>query len=398
MTRRNDPGNQSRLLVGADLLTGGQMLPSTAVLLQGGKVLALGKAAERMGQAHGAKRVDLSDHYLSPGFIDLHTHGVAGVDFVTASREDFRRAMSYYLRRGVTSLLVSLYPSSFKESLRVLERVSGYLRDRVGEGVAVGIHLEGPFLSPRWPGALPKRHFRTFRAADVNALIDAGRGFVRTMTLAPEQPGGLALVEHLLKRRVIPAFGHSNADYEETKRSLERGIRYATHLFNAMRGIHHRAPGAATALLEDSKIAVELIADGLHIDIPVLKLVHALKPREQVVLVSDSVHPCGLKPGRYEFAGGPVDVRNGKVTRPDGTLAGSILTLDRAVSLHVKRVGLSPQESVMLATKNPARILGLERSHGAIQKGGRADLVVLDRALRVRATWLSGKQVYGSPV
>ncbi len=377
------------------MLTGGRLLLRCPVLVAHGKVQSLGTAALRGGRKHGARSIDLEGRYLAPGFVDLHTHGAVGVDFVEAGREDLERAVRHYLSRGVTSFLVSLYPSVFKKSLGVLERIAGFLREGTGCGAVAGIHLEGPYLNPARPGALPGGLFRTFKAAEVDALLRSGGGYVRTMTLAPEMPGGRGLLRHLLRRGVVPAFGHSDAGYEETRAAIRGGIRYATHLFNAMRGIHHRDPGAVTALLEDPRVAVELIADGFHVDVPVLRLVHAVKPRESVVLVSDSVHPCGLKSGVYPFAGKRVRASGGRVTLLDGTLAGSLLSLDRAVSLHVKNVGLSPAESVFLATENPARVIGLGRSRGAIAPGKRADLVVLDRAMRVRATWLEGRQVHG---
>jgi N-acetylglucosamine-6-phosphate deacetylase len=383
------------LLAGADLLTGAARFEKTAVLVARGKIVAVGARAERAARKHGARRIDAGGRYLAPGLVDLHTHGAAGVDFVTAGPAEFERALRHYLSRGVTSLLVSLYPTAWRESLRVVARIAGHIESRLGGGVAAGIHLEGPYLNPARPGALPGDVFRTYRRRDVDALLAAARGHVRTMTVAPERKGGRELVRHLLRAGVVPAFGHSDAGYEETRRAIDAGIPYATHLFNAMRGIHHRDPGAVTALLEDPRVAVELIADGFHVDVPVLRLVHRVKPRERVILVSDSVHPCGLKPGRYQFAGRPVRAAGGRITLLDGTLAGSLLTLDHAVALHVREVGLSPESSVLLATRNPARAVGWGRTRGEIAPGRRADLVLLDDAMRVRATWLAGRLVHG---
>ena len=314
MVERRDQSQAPVLFEGADVLTGGRLLPRHAVLIARGRVQAMGPGASRRGRKHGARRVDLEGRYLAPGFVDLHTHGAMGVDFVEAGREELERAVKHYLSRGVTSFLVSLYPSTFKKSLEVLERIAGFLREGTGCGAAAGIHLEGPYLNPARPGALPGGLFRKFKAVEVDALLRVGGGYVKTMTLAPEVPGGRGLLRHLIRRGVVPAFGHSDAGYEETRDAIRGGIRYATHLFNAMRGIHHRDPGAVTALLEDPRVAVELIADGFHVDVPVLRLVHAVKPREKVVLVSDSVHPCGLKSGVYTFAGKPVRAAEGRVT------------------------------------------------------------------------------------
>lgn len=383
------------LIQGADVVSRGLVRRRTSVLVVRGRVRAVGGAADRAGRRHQVRRLDAGGMYLTPGLVDLHTHGAVGVDFVEATRDEFARATQHYLSRGVTSFLVSLYPSEFSRSLQVLERIAGYLREGVGGGAAIGIHLEGPYLNPRKPGALPGSVFRTFKASEAARLLKAGGGFVRTMTLAPEIPGGRKLLHFLQRHGVVPAFGHSDAGYEATRGALKEGIRYATHLFNAMQGIHHRDPGAVTALLEDPRVAVELIADGFHVDVPVLRLVHAIKPRQKIVLVSDSVHPCGLKAGRYEFAGRPVLAAGKRVTLLDGTLAGSLLTLDHAVRLQVERVGLELAAAIQCASENPARVIGRERVCGSIVPGRRADLLLLDKKLRVRATWLAGNLVHG---
>ncbi|MCZ6793187.1 MAG: N-acetylglucosamine-6-phosphate deacetylase [Planctomycetota bacterium] len=381
------------LLAGAEVLAGGRA-GDGAVLVRGRRIAALGREARRLARRDGARVVDLDGGYLAPGLIDLHTHGAVGVDFVEASREEFARAMKHYVAHGVTSLLVSLYPSSWKRSLEVLERIASYLTDEVGGLVAFGIHLEGPFLSPHNPGALPKRHFRPCSTRDAARLLEAGRGTVKTVTVAPELQRSGELIRFLRRRGVVPAFGHSCADYETTRRALGQGVQYVTHLFNAMTGMHHRAPGAVAALLEDPDVAVEIIGDGHHVDIPVLRLVHRSKPPDRVILVSDSVHPCGLPAGRYQFAGDAVIVRGGRIQREDGTLAGSALTLDRALAIQVRRVGLPVDAAVKCCTANPARAVGVERSRGRIARGRRADLVLLDDRLRPQATWLAGELVH----
>jgi N-acetylglucosamine-6-phosphate deacetylase len=370
------------------------MLPGEHVLIERGKVAALGREARARARKARARRVDLAGFRLVPGFLDLHTHGAAGVDLARAGREDFSRAMAHYIARGVTGLLVSIYPMPMAQLLEAVARIAGHIE--AGPGPAFGIHLEGPYLSPKRPGALPVEHFGVYRRSEVEALLQAGRGRVRTMTLAPELPGGLDLARHLIRRGVVPSFGHSDADHAGTRKAIAAGVRHATHLFNAMRGIHHRDPGPVPALLEDGRVFVELISDGFHIDAPVLRLVHAAKPRDRAVLVSDSVAPCGLPEGAYDFAGRPVHLRGGRVTLPDGTLAGSALSMDRAVSFTVNEVGLPLEEAVLLGTGNPARVLGEERARGAVAPGRRADLVLLDGSLRVRATWLAGEQVHGA--
>ena len=386
-------GVTSKLFSGGRLLCGAGGVQSGDVLVRGQRIVAIGAKARREAKRGGVVRIDLDGAFLAPGFVDLHTHGAVGVDFVTAERDAFARSMEHYLKHGVTSLLVSLYPSSWKASLDVLRRVAQFLADGVGRGVAVGIHLEGPFLNPGRPGALPKRNFRACSTRDAAKLLEAGGGWVRTVTVAPELPRGRELVRYFLKKGVVPAFGHSLAGYEETCGGIDAGIRYATHLFNAMSGIHHRDPGAVTALLENDEVDVEVISDGEHISVPVLQLIHARKPPERVILVSDSVHPCGLRDGEYEFAGAPVRLHKGTIQLPDGTLSGSALTMDRALRVQVQSVGASVDHAALACSANPARAIGL-RGRGRIAVRSRADLVALDEKLRVVGTWLGGDQVF----
>lgn len=382
------------LLRGADVLSGGREFPRQSVLVRRGKIRALGQEAERQSRKDGARRLELEGSYLAPGFIDLHTHGARGVDFLRAGPEELARALEHYHAHGVTSLLLSVYPTAWRSLLECITRLGAAVNSGIGNGALLGLHLEGPFLSPARPGALPARHFRPYTAASLRDLLQAGAGSVKTMTVAPERPRGRALLNALKRHRVVPAFGHSDATYRETRTAIAAGIRYATHGFNAMRGIHHREPGAVTALLEAPTVYVELIADGFHVDPAVLRLVHRLKPSQRVILVSDSAPLCGLRPGTYEFAGADARLRGGRVTRKDGRLAGSALTLDRAVALQVTELGLKPAQAVRLVTENPARLLGLSRSRGKVSRGQRADLVLLDRKLGIRSTWVAGRRAF----
>ena len=388
---KSAPEKETWLLRGARVLSGGEDLGRTGVLVSGGRIVAMGTEATKKARGTRCERLKLDGFTLTPGFVDLHTHGAAGVDFVEASAEEFETAMAHYLAHGVTSLLVSIYPTSWAKSLKVLDRISSYIRQGYGRGVAFGIHLEGPFVSPARPGALPMSCFRSPSLKDLRKLLAAGDGLVRTMTLAPELKGAGGLIRFCQKNKVVPAFGHSNADYGETCGAITGGIRYATHLFNAMNGIHHRSPGAVTALLEDPRVAVEVISDGHHVQPPALRLINRLKSEDRVILVSDSTHPCGLKNGRYRFAGAEVYLRDGVVRQKNGTLAGSALTLERALAVQVKEVGTPLEKAIRYCTKNPASAVGASRRLGSIAPGRSADLVLLDPKFRVKATWLKGE-------
>ncbi len=382
---------------GGNVLTGGRSVGDVDVSVEGSRISAVGAEASRRGRrrARNLARVDLDGAFLAPGFIDLHTHGAAGVQFDHASERELDELLrDHFLAHGVTRLLASLVPAPKRELIAAISRVAAAIRKRVGRGVAAGIHLEGPFLSPDRPGALPAGHFRTYSAALVDALLDAGDGAVRTMTLAPERAGADALIAHLRRRRVIPAFGHSAGGFDDAERAIRAGVRYVTHLFNAMEGIHHRRPGPVSAFLGDPRVRVELISDGFHVDREVMRWLARVKRPEEVCLVSDSVSPCGLRPGTYRFAGRDVRLEGGRVTLSDGTLAGSALTLDRAVRSQVRDAGRLPEEASVSASATPARIAGWHRDRGEIAPGKIADLVVLDRNLAVRETYLAGERVF----
>ncbi len=389
--------SQSILFRGGKILgvAGGEIKASVTV--EGGKITAIGKEADRRGRrrAHGFKKVDLKGAYLTPGFVDLHTHGAIGIDFYEAEAAELdRSAREHYLVHGVTRLLVSLYPGPKREFLNTIRRVSTAIRSGAGGGVLAGIHLEGPYLDPGHPGALPVRYFQTYTPSNLSELLDAGQGTVKTMTIAPERPGGLRLIKALKSKGIIPAFGHTGADYAQARKAIDKGIDYVTHLFNAMDGIHHRKPGPISAFLQDPKMRLELISDGFHVNPEVLKWVTQILQPEQICLVSDSVAPCGLKPGTYKFAGEDVKLKKGQVIRKDGTIAGSALTMDQAFKLQVEEIGRSPWEVALSASTTPAKIAGWQRSIGAIAPNKKADLVILDSKFKVKATYLGGEEVY----
>jgi len=342
--------------------------------------------------------VSLRGAWLTPGFVDLHTHGAIGIDFNQTRPGDLERiAREHFWPHGVTRVLASIYPASKRDFLGAISRVARAIRAGEGQGVIVGLHLEGPFVASGHPGALPLQHFRTYERALLDEYLEAGDGLVKTMTIAPEQPRAAALIRHLKKRRVVAAFGHTDADLEAARVAIRQGVRYVTHLFNAMPGVHHRDPGPIPAFLEDPRVRVELIADGFHVHPEMLRAVAKFKTADQICLVSDSTLPCGLRPGRFRFAGQNVELRQGRVTTANGTLAGSALTLDRAFQVQVEQVGCEPAQVALSAARTPARICGWHRRIGDILPGMRADLLIMDRKFRVRETYLAGKRVYQRP-
>lgn len=321
--------------------------------------------------------------WVLPGLVDIHCHGGGGFAF-DAGPDDARRAAAHHQARGVSTVLASLVSNPHAVLLRQVHE----LADLVEEGVLAGVHLEGPYLSERRRGAHVAAHLRDPDPAEITELLDAGRGSVRMLTLAPERPGALDAIDLLVRRGVRVAVGHTDATAAQTRAAFDRGASVATHLFNGMRGLHHREGGPLLAVAERPDVWAELIADGHHVAPDVLRAtLAALAGR--AVLVSDAVAAAGQPDGRYHVGEQRVQLADGQMRTADGTsLAGSALSLLDAVRL-VTRLGVPLPDAVAAATRAPAAALDL-RGVGQIVAGASADLVVLDAELAVTAVWRAG--------
>jgi N-acetylglucosamine-6-phosphate deacetylase len=320
-----------------------------------------------------------------PGFVDAHSHGGGGASYTSGDPDEAATVLATHRAHGTTTMVASLVT----DPLDRLEESVRALAPLVAAGELAGIHLEGPWLSGAHCGAHDPALLRAPTAADVTRVLDAGDGAVRMVTLAPELDGGLEAVRLLADRGVIAALGHSDATYAVARQALDAGASVATHLFNAMRGIHHREPGPVLALVEDPRACVELIADGVHLHPEVLRWAATSAPH-RFVLVTDAMGAAGAADGDYLLGPAAVEVRDG-VARlaSNGAIAGSTLTMDRAVRYAVQVAGLPLDAAVEAATATPARLLGLN-DVGAIEAGRRADLVHLDDHLAVVAVMRAG--------
>lgn len=343
----------------------------------------------------GAERLDLAGLTVFPGFIDLHIHGAGGHD---AHAGAIDAIATYVPRVGVTAFLPTLAAGPPQRTARALRAIAAAQRRQEDRGAppsahVLGAHLEGPFLQPARAGAIPVEYFLPAEMDSAERLMAIAPGVVRLMTIAPDIPGALELIAVLAKRGIIASLGHSAVDYELAMRAVAAGASHVTHLFNAMNGLHHRAPGLIGAALNDPRLTLELIADGIHIHPAVLALAIRAKGVQGVALVSDAVGPAGLPAGSYDWLGSEV-VSDGRAVRlPDGTLAGSLGTLDVAVRTVTREVGCTLVEAAQMAASVPARILGLAHK-GVIAPGYDADLTALDAAGVVRLTIIGGRIAY----
>lgn len=369
------------------LLTGRELLRPGWIEISGAAVRAVGA-----GPAPRIPDRDLGEVTVVPGFVDTHVHGGGGANFSAASAADTSTAAALHLAHGTTTLVASLVTTGPDELLRQVTGLAGDVR----AGVLTGIHLEGPWLSTKRCGAHQPALMRDPDPVEIDRLLDAGEGTIRMITVAPERDGALAAIERIVDRGVVAAVGHTEATYAQTRAAIGAGATVATHLFNAMRPINTREPGPVIALVEDPRVTVELITDGVHVDPALYRHVaHSVGP-DRVSLITDAMAATGMADGVYHLGPVQVDVVDG-VARVAGTdtIAGSTATMDRVFRFAVTHSGLPLDEALMLAVRqasiNPARALGLPCA--GLVSGAEADLVLLDAELAVSGVLRRGAWV-----
>lgn len=373
------------LLTAQTLLTGQELLRPGWIEVAGDTVRQIGSGAPPHPADHDLETV-------VPGFVDTHIHGGGGADFSLATPEATAAAVDLHRQHGTTTLVASLVSAGPAD----LQRQVGELVGQVRDGVIAGIHLEGPWLSGQRCGAHDPVLLRDPEAGEVARVLDVGDGTIRMVTLAPERPGALAAIEQIVTAGAAAAVGHTEATYEQTRAAIAAGATVGTHLFNAMRPIHHREPGPVIALLEDPRVTVELIADGVHVDAALYRHVTKAVGPDRLTLITDAMAAAGAADGPYQIGPMAVDVAAG-VARLAGTstIAGSTATMDAVFRFAVTHSGLPRDQALMAAVRqssiNPARALGL--SSPVLAAGARADLVALDARLAVTGVLHAGTWV-----
>jgi N-acetylglucosamine-6-phosphate deacetylase len=363
------------LLTADTLLTGRELLRPAWIEVSGATVHAVGA-----GQP--PRPADRNLHTVVPGFIDTHVHGGGGTDFSTATRAATETTVDFHRRHGTTTLVASLVSSGPDDLLHQVDVLAGHVR----EGLIAGIHLEGPWLAVERCGAHDPGLLRDPDADEVDRVLDAGGGTVRMVTLAPERSGAIRAIERIVGAGAVAAVGHTEATYEQTRSAIAAGATVGTHLFNAMRPIHHREPGPVIALLEDPRVVVELIADGVHVDAALYRHVSRAVGPDRLSLITDAMSATGMGDGRYQIGRMDVEVAGGVAhLSATSTIAGSTATMDRVFRFAVEHSGLARDDALALAVReaslNPARALGLPSP--VLTSGAPADLVALGEGLAV---------------
>lgn len=386
---------QITILSGAEIFLGDTTFNPGTVLLAEGRIIEVLNFA-MPDPADGSTFIDVRGLYLAPGFIDLHTHGMLGIDTNKASVESFQRMSREAARFGVTAMAPTTVACSASELRWVLKEFQGAREAGFAGARLLGIHLESNFISAEFKGAQPAENIfppDSPQGTEILRILEEYAGEVVIVTLAPEVPGGLELIGWLGEHNIIASLGHSSATYEQAVAGFDAGARHVTHLFNAMPPLHHRAPGLVGAALENDEVFVEMVCDGVHIHPAVISTTITAKGGERFIPVSDGLPGAGMTAGSFEFAGRTVSVQDGCARMPNGTIAGSIKAMDGVLRVLVDDVNWDLTEALALTSTTPADSLGLTNL-GRITQGAIADLVVLDSDLQVLMTLVGGQIVY----
>ena len=374
------------------LWNGSSLLENPEISIEDGRIASI----DARGQGAAGGKLDFPEATLAPAFVDVHIHGAAGHDVMEATPEALKAVGSFLATRGTGSFLATTVTAPLDVTLRAVEGLARLIGKpellESGKAAAkpVGIHLEGPFLSPKKCGVQPVESMLAPDIGVFDRLFEAAEGRVRLMTLAPEMPGAVELTRHATGRGVRVSVGHSNATAAETRAAIEAGATSATHTFNAMRAMEHREPGILGVVLTTPSVYAELICDGIHTAPEMVRLWFSAKGPERGILVTDAMSAAGMPDGEYMLGGFPVQVADGRAMAR-GVLAGSVLTLDRALKNFVEFTGAKVTDGLRLLTANPVAMTGLGDGLGQVVVGGPADLVAVDDAGRLVGSIQGGR-------
>ena len=377
------------------LLTPLERIEQPVILVEGKSIVKVATQTETEIPS-GVKRVDYGDCVLAPGLVDIHIHGSAGHDVMQSDEQGLRRMEEFLATRGITSYYPATVAAPLDATLRSLEWMANTIESsqgNSGRAQALGIHLEGPFLSHVRRGVHLPQNLLQPSIATFDKFWEAARGHIRVMTIAPELVGAVELIAEANKRGVCLSVGHSDADLATARAGIAAGARHATHTFNAMRPLDHRAPGILGEVLSNPSITADVIADGVHVHPTVVRFLLEAKGEQGAVLITDAMSAAGMPDGPYQLGGMDVEVKDGRVTR-DGSLAGSVLTLDRAVRNVMEFAGWDLRKAVRVASLNPAKV-SRAQGKGTIQAGADADLLALSENGEIRATMVRGQMIEG---
>jgi N-acetylglucosamine-6-phosphate deacetylase len=373
-------------------LTPASEIKDVGILIREGVIEAIGPRSS-MSLPAGTLEIHAADKTAIPGFFDIHIHGAGGHDVMEANSAALRAVTRKVAEFGTTSLLATTVTASPEDTCRAVEGIAKYIpqqhASQEAQAEVLGIHFEGPFISKERRGVHPPQWIQLPSAEMLERFLQAAAGNARLMTIAPEVLGAAPCIDAAKKAGLVVSMGHTDANYEQARFAISRGVRSTTHMYNAMRPFTHRDPGVIGAVLTTPEINAELIADGVHVEEGAMKLLLQAKGAERVILVSDGLSATGMPDGKYMLGDFEVIVTNGVCRNAAGILAGSTLTLDRALR-NIVNLGVPLPDAVRMLTLNPASLLGIEFKKGSLRTGADADVLLLDEGLRVTNVWSRG--------
>ncbi len=375
---------------GGQVVTPLEAFQQADVLIEEGRIVAVGPGA---ASAETCETIDAAGRIVAPGFVDVHIHGSAGHDTMDATREAIEGIARFIAAHGVTSFCPTTLTQPIADIMRSVRAVYECMESGIESGAQpLGVHLEGPCVDAKMKGAQPEQHITSGSAIAYQQLFELGN--IRLITLAPEIAENRELIAFARSQGAIVVVGHSSASYEDLVEAVKLGVNHATHTFNQMQGLHHRAPGTVGGVLLLDEIYAEFIADGVHLHPATVDMIVRLKGPDKALAITDAISGAGMPDGEYELGGQPIVVKEGAVRLASGALAGSALTLDVAVGNIVKFTRASVREAIQMATLTPARSIGVSSRKGSLEPGKDADVVMLTPDLKVAMTIVGGKVVY----
>lgn len=384
----------SKLLLG-QVLTPQGLISKGVIALSGEHIAYVGEYKSLPAQYHNWTIDDQQNNLLIPGFVDVHVHGGAGYDFMNSNQTALDGITKFHSKHGTTTMLATTMTAPKKAIDSVLAQVSNYMHEEMSYAQIAGVHLEGPFISPKWCGAQNPQHVVPPTVTWLQQWEARYPNLIRQVTLAPEREGAKEAIQWLRQHHITVALGHTDATYEEVIAAIDVGLNHAVHTFNAMTPLHHRHPGAVGAILTDKRISAEIIADGIHVHPAMVSLLASIKKEANLLLITDAMSATGLSDGAYMLGDLPVTVLEGKATLTDNpsALAGSTLTMIQGFRFLVKQANLSIEEASRAASLTPAKSLGLDHLIGSLEAGKRADILMLDDQLNLLNVWVKGRNL-----
>jgi N-acetylglucosamine-6-phosphate deacetylase len=377
------------VIKGGNVVTPDVVLTGHSLVIEDGRVVSL--ESDPQARYAGALHIDATGRWVVPGLIDIHVHGAVGHEVMDATPKALEGMSRFFVRHGVTAYLPTTIAASTQAIQAAIENVA-HTPQPEGGAQHLGVHIEGPYLSPEFKGAQPSAQVRDPDLREFEKWL--GSGMVRLVTLAPERPGALDLIDLGVRKGIEFAVGHSGADYGQLQDAVGRGLHHATHTFNGMRAMNHRAPGVVGGVLTDDRIWAQLICDGVHVHPAVAKLLFRAKGARRLILITDAILATGLGDGQYEQVRQTIVVRNGVARNSTGNLAGSTLTLEVALRNMMSFCNLTLIEALPMVTSVPAEAIGLAGRKGSLTPGADADVVLLDSNLDVSMTIVAGRIAY----